>query len=565
MNTERPENPEEPEVSEVSEVSEASEVSGAAERAEEPGTSGAAESAEKSEAADSAEEPEVSGTSEAAGHVGEVGEVRAGGDVGDASPGERSGRRRSPMVVLSVAAAVLLVAGGSAYLAASNGPDGRTSAGGSGSGATPPPLVLDTWSQGGTGEIAPGEPDPYGVRYVAAGQLPDGPGSAPVYAPKGQVGKDEVARLAEALGIDGTPVAEGPSWRVGGGKDGSGPTLQVNRDAPGNWTFSRYAPGTDNCRKITVCTQDPGAPAGEPVSVAVAEKAAAPVLKALGQDDSKIDASQIMGAQRVVDADPVVGGLPTNGWTTGLTVDKQGDIIGGHGLLAAPAKGDTYPVLDAKKTLALMNTAHRHGHRMGIGGCATPVPLKNRLEQPCSAASSTPAPEAAAVTVEKAVFGLATQSVAGRQTLVPSWLFEVRGTAARGMSTVTYPAVDPKYLATPSASAPSSEPTSAPRTHDVKVDGYSADGRELNVSFTGGVCSDYKASAKESAGRVTVTVTSKSWPDKICVAMAKMYVQTVRLDAPLDGRKVVATDGRQIPKAKPGALRPQARRPADGH
>ncbi|WP_244201918.1 hypothetical protein [Streptomyces diastatochromogenes] len=550
MNTERPENSEEPEVSAVSD---------ATENTEEPGASSAPEEPEEPEVSEASGVSEVSEGGEAAGPPhGEVHEVVGAG----AGAGEQPGRRRSPLVVVSVAAAVLLVGGGGAYLAASHGADGRTGAGGSGGGGTPAPLVLDGWAQGGTGDIAPGEPNPYGATYVAAGKLADGPGSAPVYAPKGEVGKEDVARLAKALGIDGTPVAEGPSWRVGG-KDGSGPTLQVNKDAPGSWTFSRYAPGTDNCEKVTVCAQDPGAPAGEPVSVAVAEKAAAPVLKALGQDDAKIDASQIMGAQRVVNADPVVGGLPTYGWTTGLTVDKQGDIFGGHGLLVAPAKGDTYPVLSVEKTLKLMNSGHQHGHRMGIGGCASPVPLKNRLEQPCGTSST--APRGATVTVEKAVFGLAAHSVAGRQTLVPSWLFQVRGTEARGAFTVTYPAVDPKYLAAPSASAPSPEPTSptspssAPKTHDVKVDGYTADGRELNVSFTGGVCADYKASAKESAGRVTVKVTEKTWPDAVCVAMAKMYVKTVRLDAPLDGRKVVGADGARIPQAKAGALRPLAR------
>ena len=31
-----------------------------------------------------------------------------------------------------------------------------------------------------------------------------------------------------------------------------------------------------------------------------------------------------MGAQRVVNADPVVGGLPTYGWTTGVTVERPG-------------------------------------------------------------------------------------------------------------------------------------------------------------------------------------------------------------------------------------------------
>ncbi|MER5542033.1 hypothetical protein ABT072_06070 [Streptomyces sp. NPDC002589] len=481
------------------------------------------------------------------------------GDGGEGTADRPGGRRRSRLAVLSVAAAVLLVGGGGAYLAASGDAGGRTGGPGrAGDGATPPPLALDGFS-GGTGGIAPGEPDPYGATYAAAGELPAGPGSAPVYAPKGEVGKDAVARLAKALGVDGTPVAEGGIWRVGG-KAGSGPSLQVNRDAPGSWTFSRYAPGTDDCKKGVLCAHDPMGPTGSPVSASRAIAAAAPVLKAAGLDDAKIDASQVMGLQRVVNADPVVGGLPTYGWTTGLTVDRQGELVGGHGLLGTPVKGDTYPVLSAAKTLKLMNAAPKGDHRMGIGGCADPGPLKDRLEQPCRASTGAPKqgadPGTDTVGVANAVFGLAAHSVAGRQTLVPSWLFQVREPAGQGASTVTYPAVDPRYLA--SATAPSGGPSTAPKPHNVQVTGYMADDRELNVSFYGGVCADYTATAKESGDRVTVTVTERPWPNKVCVLIAKEYVKTVRLDRPLDGRTVVGTDGKPIPQAKPGELRPDA-------
>ncbi|QTD98047.1 hypothetical protein [Streptomyces cyanogenus] len=490
-----------------------------------------------------------------------------------ADPGRTSSRRPTALVVAVATAAVLLVGGGGAYLAASGGTDGRTggTAAPGGAGGTPPPLTLDGWEHTGTGGIAPGEPDPYGTRYVVRGELPDGPGTAPVYEPRGEVGRDRVVRLAKALGIDGAPVAEGRIWRVGG-QDGSGPSLTVNRDAPGSWSFDRYPPGTDNCRKVTVCAQDPGAPAGDPVSVAKAEKAAAPVLKAAGLDDAKLDAGQVMGARRVVNADPVVGGLPTYGWTTGLTVDRNGELVGGHGLLGAPVKGDTYPVLGAEKTLELMNKGAKGDHRMGIGGCASPVPLKDRLEQPCGASTGAPKPSAdqethtGTVTVEKAVFGLAAHSVGGRQTLVPSWLFRVRGSAADDAFTVTYPAVDPKYLTSASApSSPSSSPSSAPsasgapgKSRSVQVNAYTAEGRTLNLGFYGGVCADYTTSARESGDRVTVTVTEKPWPNRVCVLMAKQYVKTVTLHAPLDGRTVVGTDGKAVPKAKPGSLRPDA-------
>ncbi|MFI6548731.1 hypothetical protein ACIBO9_36360 [Streptomyces prunicolor] len=471
----------------------------------------------------------------------------------------RPARSRSPLVIASVAAAVLLVGGGGAYLASSSAGSGGSGEGtgsaASGADGTPPPLALDGYSSGGTSGIASGEPNPYGQTYKAVGSLPGGPGSAAVYSPEGEVGKDDVARLAKALGITGRPVAEGQYWKVGG-QDGSGPSLQVNKAAPGMWTFNRYAPGTDDCTGTSNCRKDPAAPASDPVSVAVAKKAAAPILKAVGQDDAKVDASQLMGAQRVVNAEPVIGGLPTHGWTTGLTVSAQGEVVGGSGQLAAPMKGDVYPVLSARKTLDLMNAAPGTDHRMGIGGCASPVPLKDRLEAPCGqstdAASASASPAQASAAVEHAVFGLAVQSVDGKQALVPSWLFEVRQSGAQDSFTVTYPAIDPKYLAAANTPTPTASSTATAKPHDVKADGWSADGKSLTVAFTGGVCADYKASAVESSGEVTVTVTATPWPDKICVMIAKVYHQTVQLKAPVGDRKVVGPDGEAIPAEQAG-------------
>ncbi|MBN0047309.1 hypothetical protein JS756_25020 [Streptomyces actuosus] len=474
-----------------------------------------------------------------------------------------------------MAAAVLLVGGGGAYLAAtaSGGTGGSQGAGSpSRGGGSPAPLVLDGYSESaadggtnGTNGIAPGEPNPYGVTYQADGPLPDGPGSAPVYWARGEVTEAEVARLAAALGIDGAPVAEGQTWRVGQGEDGHGPMLQVNRQAPGAWTFSRYAAGTDDCTEgKPVCTAAPGSPTIGPVDVEAAEKAAAPVLKAVGQDDAKIDASQVMGARRVVNADPEVGGLPTYGWTTGVIVSAQGEVVGGSGRLKAPVKGDTYPVVDAETALDALNAAPGTHHRMGIGGCASPVPLKDRLEQPCG--SSTALPERQTLTVEDAVFGLAMRYADGRQALVPSWLFEVRSPGAEDAFTVTYPAVEPRYLSAPSGTpterpsprptGPGDEPTAAPAPRDVAVEGYTADGRDLTVRFTGGVCADYEVSTAESAVQVKVTVTEKPRPGRVCIMIAKTYHRTVLLDAPLGDRRVVGSDGHGIPLEKPGARLP---------
>ncbi|MBL3668685.1 hypothetical protein JL475_22365 [Streptomyces sp. M2CJ-2] len=471
-------------------------------------------------------------------------------------------------MVASVAAAVLLVGGGGAYLAAGavGGSGGGTTPGANGD-ATPPPLTLDAYAEGGPHGIAPGEPNPYGAAYRADGTLPDGPDSAPVYRARGQITEAQVADLAKALDVGGKPVAEGDSWRIGG-KDGSGPTLRVDRDAPGTWTFSRYAPGTDDCKGEACRT--PSADDAPAVTEEAARKAAAPVLKALGQDDAKLDASQVMGVKRVVNAEPEVGGLPTHGWTTGVVVGAGGEVVGGSGRLSTPVKGDTYPVVSAEKALELMNTTPGAGGRTEIGGCATPVPLEGEQQEqsePCVTATTLPATDT--VTVDEAVFGLAAHSVDGRQALVPSWLFETRSTASQDGGTVTYPAVAPEYLASgarpgesgtgrPTGPGDGDEPTSAPSTRGVRVEGYTAEGGELTVTFTGGVCADYEATASERGGRVTVTVTETPWPDKVCILIAKQYQQTVRLDAPLGAREVVDADGEPVPVHKDGARLPTA-------
>ncbi|MER5399722.1 hypothetical protein [Streptomyces sp. NPDC002599] len=514
----------------------------------------------------------------------------AGGDGGDGGDGEdsrvehpdvsvadpfaddgvgRVRRRRTPMAVASVVAAVLLVGGGGAYVAATASGGGRSGSTPAADG-TPPPLAIDGYaaattgdeSTGGTSGIAPGEPNPYGTTYRASGTLPAGPGSAHVWWAEGTVTRAEVARLAKALGLAGTPRLAGDAWTVGTAADGTEPNLRVTADAPGTWTFSSSLPGGDNCTKVTVCesvgSESDSAPG--PVSEAAAKRAAAPVLKAVGQDDAKLDASQLMNRVRVVNADPVVGGLPTYGWTTGLRIGPDGHVVGGNGQLKTPVEGDAYPVIGAKKTLDLMNGSATSDRRMGIGGCASPVPLKDRNETPCEHPS--PAQKAGAVTVEKATFGLAAQRANGRQALVPSWLFEVRPPGAQDTYTVTHPAVEPAFLASPESLAPPSadptQPSSPAATRDVGVQGYTADGRDLTVSFTGGVCADYSVSASESPGKVTVTVTERPWKNKVCIMIAKIYEKTVRLDEPLGGREVVGSDGKAVHHGRFGIPEPSA-------
>ncbi|MFI9116314.1 hypothetical protein [Streptomyces venezuelae] len=498
--------------------------------------------------------------------------------------GTENVQRRRGVLAASVAAGVLLAGGGGVYLATTASGDGTGAATRAADAAgPPPPLRLDGdggaaaptgGTPGGPG-IAPGEPDPgggpNGTVYTAKGPLPQGPSSAAVHRPEGLVTSAEVTRLARALGISGSPALVGEVWTIRPEKDGSGPRLDVARKAPGAWTYSWYdgGPAGDACLKGKACPP-PGeskpAPGGTPLSEAAAKAAAAPVLKALGQDDAKVSATQVMnGSVRVVNADPVVGGLPTYGWSTGLHIARDGRPVAGSGMLKEPVKGDTYPVVGAAKALAQLNEDAKGTGPIGIGGCATDPPAvdgngKNdgTVEKPasgpvepiapCRTVVDTVAPTRVPVTA--AVFGLAARDVAGERLLVPSWLFTA-DPAETAPYTVPRTAVAPEFLA-PEKPAPTPTPspgdgTAAARVvESVKVQG---DGRELAVTFWGGVCSTYTVQAEERPDRVTVRIVEKSDPERVCIMVAKDFTKTVTLGSPLGDRPVVdAASGEAVPR-----------------
>ncbi|MEU3610330.1 hypothetical protein AB0E83_33570 [Streptomyces sp. NPDC035033] len=490
--------------------------------------------------------------------------------------GTESGRGRRTALVATVAAGVLLAGGGGLYLTAS-GDDGDGDRSGTESRAAgtpaPPPLRLGGAS-GGTGPgagIAPGEPDPGGgpggTVYRAEGPLPQGPSSAAVHRPEGLVTSEEVTRLAGVLGVRGRPALVGDVWTIRPEKDGRGPRLDVTRQAPGNWTYSWYdgGPVGDTCLKGRECPPPGEAkpPAGgSPVSEAAARAAAAPVLKALGQDDAKVSATQVMnGSVRVVNADPVIGGLPTYGWSTGLHIGPDGRPVAGSGTLKEPARGETYPVVPAERALARLNEESRGTGPIGIGGCATDPPAGepqapgepgggSGKDAPCQTVVDTVPPREVPVT--GAALGLAATDTADGRVLVPAWLFTA-DPADAAPYTVTSTAVAPEYLV-PSAT-PSPEP--APETPDQgtapvrRIDSYAleADGRTLAVTFWGGVCSTYTAHAAEDPRQVRVRIDERMKEGRACVLVAKEITVKVTLAAPLGDRPVVdAASGEAVPR-----------------
>ncbi|MFE5796200.1 hypothetical protein ACFQ8C_26975 [Streptomyces sp. NPDC056503] len=484
--------------------------------------------------------------------------------------GTESGRGRRTALVASVAAGVLLAGGGGLYLTASgdDGPDAESRASGA---PAPPPLRLGGGS-GGTGPgagIAPGEPDPgggpNGTVYRAEGPLPQGPSSAAVHRPRGLVTSEEVTRLAGALGVEGRPALVGDVWTIRPEKDGQGPRLDVARQAPGNWTYSWYdgGPAGDTCLKGKACPPPGEAkpPAGgSPVSEAAARAAAAPVLKALGQDDAKVSASQVMnGSVRVVNADPVIGGLPTYGWSTGLHIGPDGRPVAGSGTLKEPAEDATYPVVSAERALARLNEESKGTGPIGIGGCATDPPAGEPQapegggeDAPCQVAVDMAPPRQVPVT--GAVLGLAATDTPDGRALVPAWLFTA-DPADSAPYTVTSTAVAAEFLAPPAK--PSPEPTPEPdpsdgaaparRIESFTVDG---DGRTLAVTFWGGVCSTYTAHVVEDPRQVRVRIGEKPQdPDRACILVAKEITVEVTLGAPLGDRPVVdAASDEAVPR-----------------
>ncbi|NDZ79943.1 hypothetical protein G3I19_15760 [Streptomyces sp. SID10853] len=490
----------------------------------------------------------------------------------------RPRRRRSPAVVTSVAAAVLLAGGGGAYWAATaaghdNG--GAETSGAPGGGATdPPPLALDQAAQSsGPPGIAPGEPDPRGPVYRSDGTFPAPPKTAPVYRADGTVSAADVARLAGALGVAGTPRLVGTDWKVGAAKDGSGPLLQVPRQAPGSWTFTRYGSGgTDDCPRGKSCAtggsaQDGG---GKAVSEQAAKAAAAPVLKALGESDAKLDAGRVLGSVRVVNADPKVGGLPTYGWTTGLRIGADGRLSGGSGPSKAPVKGPAYPLISAADALKRLNTPGSGSPGTGAGGCATMEPLTGHAattgtspaggtsappSAPCTPPSSSVQPPSSpskapgavqAVTVSHAELGLAVRLAGGRQILVPSWLFETRPEGKAAPRTVTEPAVPDRYLARPTPPGNVNRPGGSDQT----LTAYRVDGRALTLRFTGRMCGKYGVHTTESRSTVRVALSAPvRKPGTVCPDIIGPVTQKVQLDQPLGSRRVVnAANGDPVPQ-----------------
>jgi hypothetical protein len=316
------------------------------------------------------------------------------------------GARRRRLTVAAVAAAVL-VAGGGTYLAVSGGdrPDGARAR------VTLPATDRSTFpSEPRTGApratALPADPAPAPPgTYRLAGLLPQhGPASAASYHPAGKPTVGAVQELATALGLKGPVRQDAGAWRVGPG-DGTGPALIVSTDPQGTWSYA----SNDGTYSDT---------AGAPVTEQRAREAAAPLLTALGLTSARVDASQTAGMSRTVTADPLVGGLPTHGWDTGVSIGPDARVSSAHGHLAAPAKGEAVRVVSAAqafKELPGPQLMHPGALACAAGDAADTAPPRTL---PCA-----PASRRVTVDITGAEFGLTLSYASGGAHLVPAWLF----------------------------------------------------------------------------------------------------------------------------------------------
>jgi hypothetical protein len=451
---------------------------------------------------------------------------------------ESTGPKRrlgSPLTVLAVAA-VLAAGGGGAYWASTHA---------SGDGITRP--------SGAPGRDSPPEPlHLTGVPAAAGGRLTladgvqpaQGRKSAPVQRPE-TVSQAAVAKLAKALAVPGSVKSDGGLWKVGNTRDAGGPLLQVNRQVPGTWSYSRFG-----------SRARPGQ--GEAVSAKEALRTAAPVLAATGPDGatSRTDAAKTTGGLRAVTADPVVDGLPTHDWRTTLQIGPDGTVVSGSGRLSPLKASAPYPVVSAGQALKTLNK----GGDGAVGAVRCPTAQRSQSKSPGEQTLPRSMPcipsRAQSMTVRSAQFGLSAQYVDGYPALVPSWLFAVARSGERDTYVVPAQAVDPAYVRTPFDEAPPSPSDGRPAgARTVGIQSYTASGSTVKVRFWGGVCNTYSASADESGDKVTVRVTGvPRQPGRVCAMIAKEFTKTVRLSEPLGDRQVIdARDGTSIkPVAKSG-------------
>src|SRR4051812_8506262 len=294
---------------------------------------------------------------------------------------------------------------------------------------------------------------PGGSSYVLDGPLPTGqPADQPVWRIAAG-SADSATQVARALGVDGTLTHVEGGWVLRAPHD---LRLVVRED--GSWSYgldcfadrpvsdekldimcasaagAAIAPRPDepapdaaqaSAAPMSPATPDEASdgPSEEPrdppvpmpivrpgPTAADARAVAGPILRALGVADARVTVA-VGTPATTVQASYDVGDATTVGLTTTLSFTSGGRLATGDGWLTDVTRGDSYPVITAQRAFELLQQQPRPMLEMcmrrpdGKPGCAEIPPT----------------------VITGATLGLAMAPDAGRPTLVPGWLFPVRG------------------------------------------------------------------------------------------------------------------------------------------
>jgi hypothetical protein len=346
------------------------------------------------------------------------------------------------------------------------GPAGQaTAAAGSAGAIEPAPAPGPTEpapAPGGTGPARPsGGADRWRpwppVTYRLGGPLPELPGRARAWRLGDTVDPARVAALAAALGLDGQP-REGPAgWTLRDGRR----ALVVHRVAGVPWSYGTGIPGTCVVRPggpyqpgAAIQCLDPDAPVsnrpgpgltGRPVaparpfpppalpSRAEAERVARDLAARAGLDLNGAGVRVTDGlAARTVTIAPVVGGLPTSGFSWSIGVGAKGVVRHASGYLAVPEPADTYPLIGVHEGFERLKKTAPFGGVLRPG-TATPAialdPCPRGVGTPCNPKPSRPL--VATVTGARLGLQLAPAVAEGARPgvahLLPAYLFDLEG------------------------------------------------------------------------------------------------------------------------------------------
>lgn len=326
--------------------------------------------------------------------------------------------------------------------------------------------------------------------------LADQPTEGKAYTIDPRVETSVIATLASALGITGDVKTTAEGWTVGtgdrvlnvtntgglpwytgpGDKGVVGIAVDVATAAPATIA---PCPTPTAPNEVVHCDPPPpdatpeDQPGATPVPVPLPEPVAPSPAPQPSDDVARAVATKVLAAAGVTEPDltlqpgfagkdvvarPVVGGLPTSGYETSLTVDVHGDVVYGNGYLGRATYNATYPLLDPQA--AADRTATKY-----LGG---PVPL------PAVETTPVPAPDRVATKVRLGLQFQPSWQPDGTAYLVPAWLL----TFAESTWEEPVLALPDEYLATPPPPAydPAGKPEPVPPGTPASADGSSGSG-----------------------------------------------------------------------------------------